>query len=251
MKHNHDLIADLLPLYVDGVCSSKSDAAIREHLDECAACRALMDELQLGAPIEPPHLNGSDVLEKAGRDVTREAVFNVVGIAVIVLYWVLYAVINHFANVGDYRFFPYFIWEIWSIGFIIMPFFNAIWLLVVMRNAAKNKQWKKRRAMLLILVVLLAGQVGIEYVTGQEMSTTSLGWVEQVSQDGFVFVNGDGPMQIACSPELTGLLKADGTMYIVSYQHNRLFPGKATLSQAQDAGYNRTQTSAWMESHSK
>ena len=44
MKIPCEIIRDLLPLYVDGVCSEESKKAVKEHLPDCAACRA---ELQL------------------------------------------------------------------------------------------------------------------------------------------------------------------------------------------------------------
>ena len=33
------MIEDILPLYVDGVCSEESRAAVEEHLAQCESCR--------------------------------------------------------------------------------------------------------------------------------------------------------------------------------------------------------------------
>lgn len=41
MKHNCDIIKDLLPLYCDKVCSDASKAAVEEHLAECGECKAI------------------------------------------------------------------------------------------------------------------------------------------------------------------------------------------------------------------
>lgn len=38
MKHECEVIRDLLPLYQDGVCSDKSREIVEEHLSECAEC---------------------------------------------------------------------------------------------------------------------------------------------------------------------------------------------------------------------
>ncbi|MGF7145576.1 putative anti-sigma-YlaC factor YlaD [Anaerotaenia torta] len=43
MKISCEIIKDLLPLYLDGVCSNESKAVIEEHLAECDSCK---DELQ-------------------------------------------------------------------------------------------------------------------------------------------------------------------------------------------------------------
>lgn len=39
MKYPCDMIQDLLPLYLDGVCSEKSKKAVEEHLAECSDCK--------------------------------------------------------------------------------------------------------------------------------------------------------------------------------------------------------------------
>ena len=39
MKYPCGLIQDLLPLYIDGVCSDESKAAIEQHLPECSSCK--------------------------------------------------------------------------------------------------------------------------------------------------------------------------------------------------------------------
>ena len=48
MKYPCNVICDLLPLFVDGVCSEESAEIVREHLAECAACRAKLEQLQNG-----------------------------------------------------------------------------------------------------------------------------------------------------------------------------------------------------------
>jgi len=46
MKHECEVILDLLPLYHDGVCSEKSREMVDEHLKECEACRKALDEIR-------------------------------------------------------------------------------------------------------------------------------------------------------------------------------------------------------------
>ena len=45
MKHNCDIIKDLLPLYCDGVCSDASKAAVEEHIEECSGCNEVYKNL--------------------------------------------------------------------------------------------------------------------------------------------------------------------------------------------------------------
>ena len=46
MKYNCEIIKDLLPLYVDNICSSQTREIVEEHLNECADCRAYLKELK-------------------------------------------------------------------------------------------------------------------------------------------------------------------------------------------------------------
>ncbi len=55
MKYPCDLIKDLLPLYLDGVCSEESKKAVEKHLSECSGCKELYnamhetDEIEINA----------------------------------------------------------------------------------------------------------------------------------------------------------------------------------------------------------
>ena len=42
---NCNIIADLLPLYLDHCCSEDSAALVREHINTCPACRSLLDSM--------------------------------------------------------------------------------------------------------------------------------------------------------------------------------------------------------------
>ena len=42
-----DVILDLLPLHVDGVCSEESSKFIEEHISECESCKKLLENMKL------------------------------------------------------------------------------------------------------------------------------------------------------------------------------------------------------------
>ena len=46
MKYNCDVISDLIPLYVDQACTRASAEAVEEHVSECGACAAMLEEMQ-------------------------------------------------------------------------------------------------------------------------------------------------------------------------------------------------------------
>lgn len=52
MKYPCDIIQDLLPLYLDGVCSEKSKKAVEEHLAECSDCKDFFAAMREADKIE-------------------------------------------------------------------------------------------------------------------------------------------------------------------------------------------------------
>jgi len=62
MKYSCDLMRDLLPLYLDGVCSEESRKAVEAHLSECPGCKefyAAMGEAD-GMEAPPPEPRSAD-----------------------------------------------------------------------------------------------------------------------------------------------------------------------------------------------
>jgi predicted anti-sigma-YlaC factor YlaD len=51
MNISCELIKDLLPLYLDGVCSNNSKTAVEEHLAVCDTCRTELQNMQSNLPI--------------------------------------------------------------------------------------------------------------------------------------------------------------------------------------------------------
>lgn len=46
MKYPCDVMRDLLPLYLDRVCSAESEKIVEEHLKECSECRAYKESIK-------------------------------------------------------------------------------------------------------------------------------------------------------------------------------------------------------------
>ena len=47
-----EVIRDLLPLYIDGVCSDESKELIEEHIKECEKCQSYLSSLKESSNIE-------------------------------------------------------------------------------------------------------------------------------------------------------------------------------------------------------
>ena len=69
MKYDHNVIKDLLPLYIDDVLSDSSRQIVDEHLDECEDCREYLNDLKESNKVE---LNITDTeLEKEHADILK------------------------------------------------------------------------------------------------------------------------------------------------------------------------------------
>ena len=45
------IINDLIPLYIDGCCSEESEKAVNEHVEKCASCKKLLEDMKAPADI--------------------------------------------------------------------------------------------------------------------------------------------------------------------------------------------------------
>lgn len=99
MKASCEIIRDLLPLYVDEICSADSKALVEEHLSECQDCRVQCDEMrkkESACLAEKPEVKFTDGLKKLKNRVgkrTRIAILASVA-AVIALFFAGEALLN-------------------------------------------------------------------------------------------------------------------------------------------------------------
>ena len=47
-----DMVQDLLPLYQDGLVRDKTKDAVRQHLEQCSACRHVYEQLKMPVALE-------------------------------------------------------------------------------------------------------------------------------------------------------------------------------------------------------
>lgn len=71
---NCDIIKDLMPSYLDNLCSDSSRKAVEDHLQECASCRAILETLRstnlVSAKAETKQL---DFMKKVRQHYTRQS----------------------------------------------------------------------------------------------------------------------------------------------------------------------------------
>ncbi|MBE6107520.1 MAG: hypothetical protein E7192_02640 [Erysipelotrichaceae bacterium] len=67
MKMHCDIISDLIPSYVDGVCSEKTKELVEEHLLECEQCRELVKSLNTDLMPEISQIDAKKPWQKIKR----------------------------------------------------------------------------------------------------------------------------------------------------------------------------------------
>ncbi len=90
MKYPCNVIQDLLPLYIDDVCSEESKKAIEEHLSECSSCKKFYDTMRETEKVEMDAPDADHERKKAAsfkavkKKMLRKQIFAAV-VAVVVL----------------------------------------------------------------------------------------------------------------------------------------------------------------------
>lgn len=87
-KIDCNVIGDLLPLYVDKVCSKESAELVEEHIQSCEKCKKLFDEMNMGIS---GNIKAPDFESKA---IFRNARKNLFGIIVAIALMISCFVIN-------------------------------------------------------------------------------------------------------------------------------------------------------------
>lgn len=85
MKHDCDIVRDLMPLVVDGTASEKSREMVGEHVAECEPCREMFDEMRQEVPAQPQRQAGELVKKLRWRRRLRGAALVLLGVALSAL----------------------------------------------------------------------------------------------------------------------------------------------------------------------
>lgn len=222
MKLHCDIVADLLPAYLDDTCGAESRRVVEEHLKECEACREMLESLKSEAVEEMPALNEAEVLRKTSWVIGKRAAAAAAGVTAIVIYWLVYFWQDHLADWGDYRFFSYRFHEIWTgVGLMVVPLVTFLWLAAMLWRCIRYKAWRKNTVLLCALVLIVAAQT-MWFASQRDLwSTSSYGTVEFVDEEHVLLKNsGEEQVLLEVTPVLKRLLIEDTVVYSVVYTHH-------------------------------
>lgn len=230
MKQNCDMVQDLLPLYIDEVCSGASSQMVREHLDACEKCRQMYCLLENDTDVQRELPREEDVLKKTSLSLSRRAIHSALGVLAIVVYWLVYFWQEGLSDMGDYRYFSYSFHELCSVGLILAPLVTLIWFLVLLHRSAKRKAWRKNGALLLVLLVLVCFHAGFFYSQHGTWSTFGLYEIQSVQDEFHIVIEFEGhPMVLETSPLVTNLVETDGRAYMLTFEWNERSPDRGVL----------------------
>lgn len=84
MNYTCGIIDDLLPLYVDGACSTESKAAIEAHLTSCEACRRKLERMQSDTVVTETSKSFDEIpVAKYAKKVKKHRIKLAIGIVVL------------------------------------------------------------------------------------------------------------------------------------------------------------------------
>lgn len=99
MKKECEMINDLLPLYIDGVCSEESKRLVEEHIKTCDACRKMAEQMK--SDLVLPMKDSADV--KGFRKFVNKKVWGraLIVIVIFAVLWIIgnWAVTSHWSEV--------------------------------------------------------------------------------------------------------------------------------------------------------
>ena len=79
-----DMVQDLLPLYQDGLVRDKTKDAMRQHLEQCSACRHVYEQLKMPVALEKSETEQGVERFQAMVKKNREIVRNKIAIACMI-----------------------------------------------------------------------------------------------------------------------------------------------------------------------
>lgn len=231
MKYDCEVIKDLLPLYLDEVCSEESKQMIEQHMSECESCRSVMEHMRDGQQEFLPEIPKSEVvLKKTAWTMSKHAVWSAIGITGIILYWLVYFWQDALSNIGDYRFFPYQFHELYTAGILLVPLVTLVWLGALFCTSVKEHSWRKNGAVLLILLTLFLVQGGCIYNQTSKSLVACWTDVKEIQDEYHIVIERGGErVVLETNPMVTNLLLTDGTMYGFEYEYNKQVPQKGVL----------------------
>lgn len=151
-----------------------------------------------------------------------------------VIFWILYLGDTEMSKYGIYTVFSYSIHEIMSIVPLVSIFITAVWLLSLTIKIFRERNIKSYKFMFVLLIILFISQVGYFLDKGQTTTTSIITDIDKIDGNTVAIYTDEHELELYCPQIVLGLLKTDGTEYVITYEWNKKNPkyGELTIVQS-------------------
>lgn len=151
-----------------------------------------------------------------------------------VIFWILYLGDTEMSKYGIYTVFSYSTHEIMSIVPLVSIFITAVWLLSLTIKIFRERNIKSYKFMFVLLIILFISQVGYFLDKGQTTTTSIITDIDKIDGNTVAICTDEHELELYCPQIVLGLLKTDGTEYVITYEWNKKNPkyGELTIVQS-------------------
>lgn len=151
-----------------------------------------------------------------------------------VIFWILYLGDTEMSKYGIYTVFSYSTHEIMSIVPLVSIFITAVWLLSLIIKIFRERNIKSYKFMFVLLIILFISQVGYFLDKGQTTTTSIITDIDKIDGNTVAICTDEHELELYCPQIVLGLLKTDGTEYVITYEWNKKNPkyGELTIVQS-------------------
>lgn len=147
-----------------------------------------------------------------------------------VIFWILYIGDTEMSKYGIYTVFSYSTHEILSGVPLLSIFITAVWLLSLTVKVIREKNIKSYKFMFVLLIILFISQVGYISDKGQTTTTSIVTNIDKIYGNTVVIYTDEHELELYCPEIVLGLLKTDGTEYLITYEWNKKNPKYGELN---------------------
>lgn len=147
-----------------------------------------------------------------------------------IIFWILYLGDSEMSRYGIYTIFSYNTHELLSVVPFLSIFITAIWLIFFTIKIIRKRDIKSYNLMFVLLIVLLIFQAMYMSDKGQTITTSFVSNIDKINGNTIVIDTDEHDLKLYCPQIVLGLLKTDGTEYLITYEWNKQNPENGELA---------------------
>ena len=218
MNTSCEIILDLIPLYLDDVCSEDSKRIVEKHISECESCRREFSGMKHEIKTASQFPSEENIFKKTSWTITKKQLITASGIFATALYWILFMWQRKMSLTGS----PLYNHQLGDLlNFLFLPVVlgSLVWLIITIGNAVSTKTVPEKTPRIILLTLLIIIQIFLcthLFIMRENMIWTEI--VEVPNRNTIVIERYDGnTVVLETNHSVTSLVRTDGTEYVVYY----------------------------------